>query len=107
MAGNNHVLAYPEITEAGSAQSRTHPPIAKNMNSILRAFIACVVTPAVLSPSLVPAAPNTAAESINTTGLALHAQTPVKSGNALISPWSIQSVMAVLYAGAGAGSVTM
>jgi serpin B len=45
-------------------------------------------------------AANTAADSVNATGLALHGVLPDKTGNALLSPWSIQNVMAMVFAGA-------
>lgn len=41
-----------------------------------------------------------AANSVNATGLALHRLIPAKEGNALLSPWSIQNVMAMVFAGA-------
>ena len=45
-------------------------------------------------------AADAAADSINATGLALHRLTPANGGNALLSPWSIQNVMAMVFAGA-------
>ena len=45
-------------------------------------------------------AADAAVDSINATGLALHRLTPANGGNALLSPWSIQNVMAMVFAGA-------
>jgi serpin B len=49
---------------------------------------------------LTSTAADTASDSVNATGLALHRQSSVKGGNALLSPWSIQNVMAMVFAGA-------
>jgi serpin B len=46
------------------------------------------------------AEPNPAADSINTFGLELHQRLSAQGGNQLASPWSIQSALAMTYAGA-------
>lgn len=58
-----------------------------------------VIAIALLGAS-VSAAPSTVADSINTLGLELHQRLAAEGGNRLASPWSIQSALAMTYAGA-------
>lgn len=58
----------------------------------------------VLAGPALGAAANTAADSVNATGLALHGALRGKDGNVLLSPWSIQNVMAAAFAGTDGGT---
>lgn len=70
---------------------------------VLRQWLAVFI---LTSPAVTFAAPDRAAESVNRTGVALHGVLRVKEGNVLLSPWSIQNVLAMVYAGMGADMVT-
>jgi serpin B len=68
--------------------------------SLCRKIVAWVAAFLLMCKGGGAAAGDAAADSINATGLALHKQSPARSGNALLSPWSIQSVMTMVLAGA-------
>jgi serpin B len=60
--------------------------------------IACAVSVRCFSQP--PAATDQAARAVNSFGVALHQQSAGGTGNTLISPWSLQSSLAMAYAGA-------
>jgi serpin B len=58
-----------------------------------------VIATALLAP-VAGADPDKAAQSVNTFGLELHQRIAAAGGNRVFSPWSIQSALAMTYAGA-------
>ena len=66
----------------------------------MKALLLSILTAATVSVS--PAADTTkaAAESINAFGLALHLRLAAEGGNVVASPWSIETALAMTYAGA-------